>query len=122
MILAFSLSGRIPSKKNSRITTKSGRSFPSKAYSAWHKDAMAQLMFLGIGKDGIEKCSVELHIRFPDLRRADLTNKAESVMDLLVDYGLLADDNWKVVGRVVLSGDLDRENPGVDIIVEVEDE
>jgi Holliday junction resolvase RusA-like endonuclease len=37
-----------------------------------------------------------------DKRASDLTNKAESIMDLLVDAGILSDDNWFVVPNVEL--------------------
>lgn len=49
-------------------------------------------------------------------RRSDLTNKAESIMDLLVDAGILEDDNWFVVPKVtLLFGGIDKDNPRVEI-------
>ena len=115
----LSLVGLIPSKKNSRISTKSGRSFPSKKYTAWHKDAMNQLR----GQIGLEEPlekinSIELKLVFGSKHKSDLTNKAESVMDLLVDFGVLKDDNWFVVPKVILSGSYIKNEPGVLIILE----
>ena len=49
---------------------------------------------------------------------ADLTNKAESVMDLLVDYGVLKDDCWTVVPALGLVGTLRRGKAGCDITIE----
>ena len=46
-----------------------------------------------------------LHISAPTLRKYDLTNKAESVMDLMVDYGLLEDDNSDNVPLLLLVKD-----------------
>lgn len=37
-----------------------------------------------------------------DNRKFDLTNKAESIMDTLVDAGLLTDDNYSVVSELIL--------------------
>jgi Holliday junction resolvase RusA-like endonuclease len=56
---------------------------------------------------------------FPKTRRAgDLTNKAESVMDCLVDNGILEDDNWFVCGSLWLQfGGVDKENPRVEIYI-----
>lgn len=113
--LKFKLHGRVPSKKNSRISTRSGRSFPSKKYMEWHKDASAQLQGLK-PKKPLEHVVVQLEFAFPDNRRADLTNKAESIMDLLVDNGFLVDDKWQCVEDIRLrSAGVDRDNPLVRI-------
>ena len=37
------LQGETPSKKNSRINTRSGRSFPNARYTRWHNDAVEQI-------------------------------------------------------------------------------
>lgn len=109
------INGRVPSKKNSRINTRSGRSFPSSKYTAWHKDASAQLTNQSV-KEMKNFSKIEIHFWFPDDRRADLTNKAESIMDLLVDNGLIKDDSWQVTGGVMLIPEgIDRVNPRVQI-------
>lgn len=95
------ITGRIPSKKNSRITTRSGKSFPSKKYTSWHKIAEDELMQQSPKKyANIE--SVTIWFILPDNRRADLTNKAESIMDLLVDCGVIEDDSWQHVPKITL--------------------
>lgn len=106
--------GRIPSKKNSRITTRTGRSFPSKNYTDWHKDASLQLKQF---KEKIPNGSW-LIIKFfmPDNRKCDLTNKAESIMDCLVDNGFLEDDNYSIVPNLTLQFEtIDKENPRCEI-------
>lgn len=110
--MILTILGRIPSKKNSRINTRSGRSFPSSKYTAWHKDASLQIRD---AKQITEK-NILLEFYMPDNRRTDLTNKAESVMDLLVDNNLLADDSWQITGDVTLRClGVDKENPRVEI-------
>lgn len=110
----ISIKGRIPSKKNSRITTRSGRSFPSAKYTEWHKDASWQLKNF---KEKISADYLELNFYFPDNRRTDLTNKAESIMDLLVDNGFLEDDCWQVIPNLRLQcKGVDKENPRCEII------
>ena len=93
------INGSTPSKKNSRINTRSGRSFPSAKYTAWHKEAAKQLT----GAKPIPNGSI-LTISFVagDRRKFDLSNKTESIMDLLVDVGLLEDDNYTIVPQIVL--------------------
>lgn len=110
------LKGRIPSKKNSRINTKSGRSFPSSKYTAWHKDASNQLKTQTMTPFELQG-GIALNFYMPDNRRTDLTNKAESVMDLLVDNGYLEDDCWQITGMVVLTCEgIDKTNPRCEII------
>lgn len=112
----ITINGRVPSKKNSRINTRSGRSFPSSKYTSWHKDASYQLKQQDTEKF-VTKGGIALHFWLPDNRRCDLTNKAESVMDLLVDNGLLEDDCWQITGMVVLIPEgIDIDNPRVEII------
>jgi len=54
---------------------------------------------------------------YPDTRRTfDLSNAAESVMDLLVDAEILSDDNWSVVPDLTLHfGAVDPKNPRAEI-------
>ena len=113
------LKGTVPSKKNSRINLKDGRSFPSKNYTEWHKVQSGELMVWknqhSINRPfGYTRMVLSFYPR--DERIADLTNKAESVMDLLVDNRILKDDNWFVVGDLrLLFGCVDRDNPRVEI-------
>lgn len=102
--------GNTPSKKNSKIISCRGNRpclFPSSNYTKWHKDALLQL----IGKKPIENKELTLTFYAQDNRKFDLTNKAESIMDTLVDAGLLEDDNYSVVSDLHLHfGGLDKEN------------
>jgi len=83
------------------------------AYSAWREEQLWKL------KGKVVPSSVKsltLSFYFPDHRKTDLTNKAESVMDLLVDARLILDDNWTVIPRLILeSNGVDKENPRVEI-------
>ena len=110
------IKGRIPSKKNSKIIVCRGKFpllLPSKKYQEWHKEATSQIKRL-VPEKPIESCSVILTLYAPDKRKADLTNKAESIMDLLVDNSFLLDDNWFVVKSLrLIFGGVDRENPRV---------
>lgn len=71
---------------------------PSKKYTEWHKDALLQL----IGKNKIITKELTLIFYAPDKRLFDLTNKAESIMDTLVDAELLEDDNYSVISSLNL--------------------
>lgn len=56
---------------------------------------------------------------YPSTMRAyDLTNKAESIADLLVDTGLLEDDNAYILGKVLLlHGEKDATNPRAEVVI-----
>jgi hypothetical protein len=121
------LAGRIPSKKNSKqIVFVHGRKLviPSKEYAAWHKEQSKALIetkayFCRGPQFPLKEATIEMIITFPDNRKADLTNKAESIMDLLVDNGILEDDNHKVCRRVVMeSGGVDKLKAGANITIE----
>lgn len=52
------------------------------------------------------------------MRAYDLTNKAESIADLLVDVGLLKDDNAYILGKVLLlHGEKDASNPRAEVVI-----
>lgn len=87
-----------PSKKNSRVTDRrSGRTFPNKRFTEWHRAAALWLR-------SHYRCErmegpVEIRLTFihPTLRRKDADNGTSSIFDLLVDVGILPDDCWTVV-------------------------
>lgn len=114
----FTIQGRIPSKKNSRVLSYVNgriRSFPNKQYTQWHKRVIWTLP--NIRFERVDLITVDFWM--PDKRRTDLTNKVESIMDLLVDAGMIPDDNCEIVRSLLLRYQgIDRENPHVDIKLE----
>lgn len=111
----FTIEGRIPSLKNSRVTNrKTGRSFPSRDYVKWHKNAEKQLK--EITNEEIDfPVEVSYNFYMPDLRPTDISNKIESINDLLTDIKFWKDDNWKIVRKFHASAELSRENPRCEI-------
>lgn len=122
--MKITLQGRVPSKKNQKqIVYVKGRSLllPSKAHQVWHKDAAYQL------KESYEDVRRQFYNEAPsshmvtvwyapDARVYDLSNKFESVADLLVDCDFLEDDNYKIISENTnYFGGIDRINPRVEI-------
>lgn len=97
------ISGETPSKKNSKImNTKTHRLFPSQKYKEWHDKAMLQVLFQKSQSKEIfpiTKCKIKLEFYHADNKRRDSDNGTSSIFDLLVDCGILEDDNWQVVNR-----------------------
>lgn len=96
------LDGNIPSKKNSRVNTKSGRSFPNNKFVQWQEAAMWQVRqqtrerFFGM-------VQVDTIIYFGTKGKADADNKRTSLLDMLVEMVVLPDDAYKYVasGRTI---------------------
>ena len=118
--------GNTPSKKNQRISirTKQGRmlNIPSNKYREWHKVAEDDLYGQKTPHSEVLPLEVvsstTLTFFSPNKRKYDLSNKSESIMDLLVDCGFLEDDNWAVVHKLeIVHGGVDRENPRCEIIL-----
>lgn len=97
-MIELRLDGNVPSKKNSRINTKDGKSFPSKDFSQWQNDALKQVRaqtrqrFIGL-------VHLEVIIYFATLGRADTDNKVTSLLDMLVEALVLKDDYWETVAK-----------------------
>jgi Holliday junction resolvase RusA-like endonuclease len=118
--LNITLKGRIPSKKNSKQIVCRGR-FPillsSPAFQAWNEEQLWLLKALKPSTP-LEDVKVDIFLTAPDKRAADLSNKVESIMDLLVEAQILKDDNWFVCGELNLKFmGVDKENPRADIVI-----
>ena len=120
------LFGCVPSKKNSRksVRLRGGKNkgmtifVPNARYNAWHSSCAHQMRAANVPFLKLEK--VHIHVIFfqPDVRKRDLSNQFESVADLLVDYGLLIDDNCFVVTKQSSElGGVDREDPRAEVII-----
>lgn len=105
------LEGNVPSKKNSRIRTRSGSSIPSKAFYDWQKDALLQVKTQTRAR-GLTGVSVEVIIYFGTRVRADLDNRLTSVLDMLVEGLVLRDDKWQDVPQMAVQGEYRKGAPG----------
>ncbi len=90
----------------------------SKNFTAWLKDAKSQITVQAPGRAN-NVTSIEVTIFAPDMRKADLTNKAESILDLLVECGVIEDDNWFAIPKVILKmGGVDRIRPRAEVEIQ----
>lgn len=108
-------------KKNSQrigINNATGKPFimPSEQYKRYERDAM---WFIPRGKCINTPVNVKCLFYMPTRRKCDLTNLLEAVDDILVQAGLLADDNYTVIeshdgSRVYY----DKDNPRTEVYIE----
>ena len=123
----FTIKGNPITKKNSQqilVNRATGRPFisPSSKYRSYAKDAVFQLVTQS-AKQFIDKpidypVNVKCHYWMETHRRVDLANLLEGSLDLLVDAGILKDDNCTIAamydGSLV---DYDKQNPRVEITI-----
>jgi Holliday junction resolvase RusA-like endonuclease len=108
------------SKKNSQrifINSRTRKPFimPSAAYKDYEREAA---LYLPRGVFINEPVNIKCLFYMPTRRKCDLTNLLEAVDDILVNAGLLADDNYTVVeshdgSRVYY----DKDNPRTEIYI-----
>lgn len=120
----------IPSKKNQQqamVSKSTGMAFlkHSDQYIRWKKltapfwEAQAwKAAQMGI-RLPVVRCKTSIIFYFHDDKDRDCTNKAESIMDALVECGILADDNFKVAGDLSLKGFLCRNKPRCEIYITI---
>ena len=104
MIEKYTLKGTVPSKKNSKqISCRGGKPLVrvSKNYKEWHDKAVYELAMQN--KDGyvITKCDlIKVCFYVKDKRKRDLDNGLASILDTMVDAGILEDDNYYIVPEI----------------------
>ena len=112
-MIRFQIIGETPGKKNSKIWTRSGKLVPSAKHKKWHQDAMLQLQAqAAISKPEVIEWPVAVTLTFyhGDQVRRDSDNQAASIMDLLQDAKVLADDRWQIVRRLEINNEYDKGN------------
>lgn len=119
----LTIHGETPSKKNSRINTRSGRSFPSKRYMEWHDSALAEILTALSRGEAVripegQKVAVSFAFFHGDLKRRDSDNQCSSILDTMIDAGIIPDDNWKVVPVKHIYDFYDKGKPRCVVVVE----
>jgi Holliday junction resolvase RusA-like endonuclease len=118
------LAGMAPAKKNSkRWIQRGGLRFlvPSERHETWHGGAFVEVLRQTKGvrqKMPLNVQKIEMTFYCADKRRRDSTNCAESIMDLLVDVGVIKDDNMIEVPELrLVYGGVVKENARTEIII-----
>lgn len=112
----YIINAETPSKKNSRITLRNGKTIPSRKYREWEISASISLLQnkkeYPFPKNPIES-PVILRLEFAhgDFKRRDSDNQTSSILDLLQDVGILKDDNWRIVRRIEIENKYNKAKP-----------
>lgn len=102
-------------KSNQRVVFTQGRirKINTPRYNEWHRNAVKELMFQKKPTEPIQS-PINLQCEFfvKTRGRVDLSALYEGIQDVLVEVGILADDNYKIVSSHDGSGVYyDKENP-----------
>lgn len=115
----FTIPLRPITKKNSQRIIKDGsgrsRIIPSAAYKKYEKQCKAYM-------PRIENIKYPVNVKavyyMPNRRRVDLTNLHEALHDILVDYEVLADDDYKTIASTDGSYvDVDKWEPRTEVTI-----
>ncbi|MDO4302125.1 MAG: RusA family crossover junction endodeoxyribonuclease [Clostridia bacterium] len=108
----------ITKKNSSQIVVCSGkpRIIPSKKFREYQE---ACGWFIHKLDKPIEcKCNIKAVYYMPTRRRVDITNLHSALHDILVHYGIIADDNCKIViGTDGSRVRYDKENPRTEVVI-----
>ena len=107
----------ITKKNHQQIIKAGGRMMviPSKQYRQYEEDCMPFLKRVGIDY----AVNVKALYYMPTKRRVDLVNLHEALCDVLVKYGVIEDDNSKIIASMDGSRVLyDKQNPRTEIYIE----
>lgn len=111
--------GETPSKKNSnKFNSKTKCVYKNKTYKEWYEKASAQIITQNLPNKPFESCVIFLRFYHGDLIRRDSDNGATSILDLLKDFKIIQDDNWKIVKRIVIDNLYEKGNARVEITID----
>jgi hypothetical protein len=122
----------VPSKKNQRtpiVNRQTGKTFlkSSDQYIKWKSltkgfwEGEYWKLYNAKIRLPIVRCKINIIFYFGDDKDKDCTNKAETIMDALVEHQILGDDSFKVVNDVSLKGFLCRDRPRTEIYITIID-
>lgn len=70
------------------------------------KQIVLESLFESIPEKPLERVKISIHYIFPDRRKRDLDNySGKFILDPLVEYGVIKDDNYKVLCNLDLSAE-----------------
>ena len=116
--------GEVASKKNSKVLARvKGRPMllPSRKFQEWEKMARLAIMSSGRPVEPLKAARLSMIIYHGDMIRRDTNNATQGVQDVLVDMGVIEDDNWMVIGSPDVVHAIDVEDPRLEVLVEPEE-
>ena len=136
--MTITLVGNTPAKKDGARIVRAGcrpMLLPSARHERWYRQNAAALgarivrgrvrpedrltSYRGVSLPLPGRTRISIRFYRDSRRRWDYSNALDAVQDLLVDFGILSDDNADVLCVGNLTHDIDRENPRAEVTLEV---
>ena len=136
--MTITLIGNTPAKKDSaRIVRAGGRIvlLPSARHERWYRENAAALgarivrgrvrpedrlaSYSGVSLPLPGRTRISIRFYRDSRRRWDYSNALDAVQDLLVDFGILSDDNAEVLCLGDITHEYDKLNPRAEVTLEV---
>lgn len=121
-VLKLTYHGTVLSKKNSKRIIRNHRTgapmmVSNKSAKANEDSMIGEFRAQTSNQDQpFECCIVDIGIFEPNLQRRDIDNQATSILDALVQAGVIVDDGFKCVqGMIVRFEGIDRKDPRAEI-------
>ena len=90
---------------------------PSKKYVEWEKYARQVIMSSGRPVTPFQAATITIRIYHGDMVRRDTNNSTQGIQDVLVEMGVIADDNWMVIGSPRVDHFIDVSDPRMEVDV-----
>lgn len=123
--MKLTVSSSTPSQKNRKIISMNrgtGRPFLRTApqVKAWHDKAVLELREQFKGYKIVDyPINLAVVFFYDSKRRHDLDNALSSIMDVMVEAGIITDDSTDYVDNIDISfGGYDKENPRAEIFID----
>lgn len=116
-MLRFEIKGSIVAIKNNMMMTRPGKVIKSPRLKAFERTANKQLRAQYKGQPVIRCSSIEMNFYFARQNRSDVDNKSSTICDALTRAGIISDDNYHVVPKLVLTGEYRKGNGGCVITI-----
>ena len=111
--LVLRLSGQVRGGKNNMGRTKTGMSFPKKAFADWRAEAIRQIKAQFHGEPIAVPCNVRIDYVAEDRRRRDFPAICDALWHALERAGVVTDDT--LLWPAQSSRSYDKAAPGVTI-------
>lgn len=93
-----------------------GKTIPSMRFEAWHADSLFSLLHQKRPAKPIDTpICIKMVFCHGDRTRRDSDNEATSILDLLQDGLIIADDNWQIVRKICIINRYEKNNPHCEI-------
>lgn len=120
-LLETNVGGEVASKKNHRqLVQVKGRGavlLPSKRYREWDKEAKRVILAYGRPQRPFASARLQIAIYHGDAVRRDTNNATQGIQDVLVEMGVIEDDNWMVIGSPEVLHFVDVADPRMEVTV-----